>query len=439
MARIAFFVLPNIGCFNASLKLALDLKYRGHEVWYIGLADSEDYIRSNGFDFLPTFQGYFPRGYYAQHLRDEALPLGLEFLRMLKRRLFYFSNLFRDLIDGKDEELLGVLKDLKPDLVVFASGDPYIEYPALIAHSLNIKGIYFYDVLWTCRGSGLPPIESDLIPNNSIGSKIRVYLSWKKKAVDEWIYFFGFKKFAKKLASKYGYCLDGHDSTYKRQTILRLPELLSFPSVFDFPGTGIPGRYYIGASVCLERYELPFSWQRFDANRPVAYCALGTVLWFDKTRYREFFETVIGASAIRPDWQWVLSTGGIITERDLSPLPSNVMVVDHAPQLKLLQRTTIMITHGGASSIKESIYFGVPMIVFPLGADQPGNAARVVYHGLGVQSDLRKINVRDLQKLIETVDRSTYIRSQIQIMQRKFREVEEEKLGVKYVDMILEE
>ncbi len=439
MARIAFFVLPNTGCHNASLKLASDLRNRGHEVWYTGLEDSEDYIKSNGFGFIPTFQAYFPRGYYAQHLRDEALPLGLEFLRMLKRRLLHFRHLFRDLIDGKDEDFLDVLKNLQPDLIVFASGDPYIEYPALMAYSLGIKEIYFYDVLWPCKGSGIPPIESDLIPKNSIGSKIRAYLAWKKTEVDHWIYFFVFKKFARQLARKYGYCLDEDDGPYRRQTILRLPELLSFPSVFDFPRPEIPGRYYIGASVCLERYEPPFPWERLDANKPVTYCALGTVLWFDKTRYREFFQTVIGASRIRPGWQWVLSTGGIISERDLSPIPSNVMVVHHAPQLKLLQRARIMITHGGASSIKESIYFGVPMIVFPLGADQPGNAARVVYHGLGVKGDLCKLNVRYLQKLIETVDRSIYIRSQIQIMQRKFREIEEETLGVKFVEMILEE
>jgi UDP:flavonoid glycosyltransferase YjiC (YdhE family) len=47
-----------------------------------------------------------------------------------------------------------------------------------------------------------------------------------------------------------------------------------------------------------------------------------------------------------------------------------------------------MITHGGPSSVKECACFGVPLVVCPAGLDQPGNAARVCYHGLGVMGSL---------------------------------------------------
>jgi len=85
----------------------------------------------------------------------------------------------------------------------------------------------------------------------------------------------------------------------------------------------------------------------------------------------------------------------------------------------------MMITHGGASSVKECLYYGVPMIVIPLAEDQYGNAARVVSHGLGVRTDLRKLTVKHLQDLVEAVDKSSYIRWQSIAWSRKSREVEQ--------------
>ncbi len=56
---------------------------------------------------------------------------------------------------------------------------------------------------------------------------------------------------------------------------------------------------------------------------------------------------------------------------------------------------------------------------------------------LGVDADLRKLNVSSLRNLIDTVDRDPYFRSQVKIMRAKVREIEEENLGVKLVDLIL--
>jgi UDP:flavonoid glycosyltransferase YjiC (YdhE family) len=55
-----------------------------------------------------------------------------------------------------------------------------------------------------------------------------------------------------------------------------------------------------------------------------------------------------------------------------------------------------MVTHGGLGSIKECVMHAVPMLVFPLDVDQPGNAARVVHHGLGHQADVRSVEGPEL-------------------------------------------
>ena len=41
------------------------------------------------------------------------------------------------------------------------------------------------------------------------------------------------------------------------------------------------------------------------------------------------------------------------------------------PQLTLLCRATLFVTHGGMNSVNEALYYGVPMIVLPFGLDQP--------------------------------------------------------------------
>jgi len=47
-----------------------------------------------------------------------------------------------------------------------------------------------------------------------------------------------------------------------------------------------------------------------------------------------------------------------------------------------------VITHGGHGTVMKALIAGVPLVVVPLGRDQPGNAARVIHVGAGVR--LRK-------------------------------------------------
>lgn len=133
----------------------------------------------------------------------------------------------------------------------------------------------------------------------------------------------------------------------------------------------------------------------------------------------------------------MLALGNTLRAEDLGVLPENVIAVQHPPQLDLLKRAKMMITHGGASSVKECLYFGVPMIVIPIAYDMHGNAARVVYHGVGLRADLRKLTVKRLQDLVETVDKDPYIRWQSTIWSRKCQDAENAKLGACLIETFL--
>ena len=65
---------------------------------------------------------------------------------------------------------------------------------------------------------------------------------------------------------------------------------------------------------------------------------------------------------------------------------SNVYLKNFVPQKELLndKRIFAFISHGGGNSIIESLYYGKPLIGFPISADQQGTCYRVELLGVGI-------------------------------------------------------
>lgn len=60
-------------------------------------------------------------------------------------------------------------------------------------------------------------------------------------------------------------------------------------------------------------------------------------------------------------------------------------VTDFAPQQWALEQANAVVTHGGLNTVMDAISACTPMLVMPIGFDQPGVAARVTYRGLGMK------------------------------------------------------
>jgi zeaxanthin glucosyltransferase len=83
---------------------------------------------------------------------------------------------------------------------------------------------------------------------------------------------------------------------------------------------------------------------------------MGTI----QNRLLEVFSTI--ASACEGlDAQLVIDLGGGAAPESLPKLPGNPIVVGYAPQLELLQKATLTITHAGMNTTLESLINGVPM------------------------------------------------------------------------------
>jgi len=133
-------------------------------------------------------------------------------------------------------------------------------------------------------------------------------------------------------------------------------------------------------------------------GKPLIYASMGTL----QNRLAWVFAEIARAS-MGLDAQLVISLGGGKDPAQIGPLPGNPLVVRYAPQLGLLARAALTITHPGLNTALESLSCGVPMVAIPVGNDQPAVAARVRWTGAGEMLPLERLRANRLTPLVERV------------------------------------
>ncbi|XP_074642128.1 UDP-glucuronosyltransferase 2B17-like [Tubulanus polymorphus] len=85
--------------------------------------------------------------------------------------------------------------------------------------------------------------------------------------------------------------------------------------------------------------------------------------------------------------------------------PSNVKIMEWLPQNDLLgnPKTRLFITHSGANGQAEALYHGVPVIGFPIHADQIYNAKKFAMRGYGLELNIRKFESDELLRAIHEI------------------------------------
>jgi MGT family glycosyltransferase len=83
-----------------------------------------------------------------------------------------------------------------------------------------------------------------------------------------------------------------------------------------------------------------------------------------------------------------LVTTGPAVDPAVISAPDNVTVTRWVRHADVLPHCSAVITHGGHGTVMKALIAGVPLVLVPLGRDQPDNAGRVVHVGAGIR--LRK-------------------------------------------------
>ncbi|MEV6350497.1 nucleotide disphospho-sugar-binding domain-containing protein [Actinoplanes sp. NPDC051851] len=131
--------------------------------------------------------------------------------------------------------------------------------------------------------------------------------------------------------------------------------------------------HLVGPLIRSDEPEVPPA----ERDTPLLYVSPGTVF----SRAPSFFQGLGAAFEGRP-WQVVVATGPIDPAR-LPPMPANVRMARDLPQLSILRRCSVFLTHAGMNSVMEGLAAGVPMALIPRSAEQRFIADQLVRLGVG--------------------------------------------------------
>ena len=183
-------------------------------------------------------------------------------------------------------------------------------------------------------------------------------------------------------------------------TLSPLALITQVPQAFDFESSHWPSQFHHTGPFHngKGRENVDFPWERLTGE-PLVYASMGTIL----TGQVDVFRTIVAAVAKNKNLQLVLSIGDQIDPKRIGPVPNNAIVVKRAPQLELLKRATVCITHAGLNTVLESLAQGVPQLAIPITYDQPGVAARIAHKNTGVVTSLDKSTADHLAFLLNEV------------------------------------
>lgn len=179
-----------------------------------------------------------------------------------------------------------------------------------------------------------------------------------------------------------------------------LVQVAQQPAFFDFPRQQLPAHFhYTGPWHHTNRdADIAFPWDRLD-GRPVVYASLGTL----QNRLQPLFAAIAAACRGLPV-QLVISLGR--PDADVAmrlPLPHGAIVVSYAPQLPLLDKAALVMTHAGLNTVLETLARGKPMVAIPLANDQPGVARRAAWLGAAEIVGPKQANGRNLRTAIRAL------------------------------------
>lgn len=114
----------------------------------------------------------------------------------------------------------------------------------------------------------------------------------------------------------------------------------------------------------------------------IIYISFGTILSVVGSCRMEMFDGIIRAFA-GTDCSIIMAVGNVINIGDFKDVPDNVYIYSFVHQTEVLERADLFVTHGGANSINDAVYYGVPMVVIPGAYDQVITADLIEEKGLG--------------------------------------------------------
>jgi zeaxanthin glucosyltransferase len=380
MARIGVICFPGVGHLNPFTALGLALEERGHQVIFFGIRDIEERVRAAGLEFSVVGLKDYPVG-TLRKLDEQLSELhGLEVFRFIVERVKNTAiMLFRDAPEA--------IRKAHVDAMIIDQADfgsnvaDYLGLPFVSVSVLppfiddNRVPPFFFD--WPARYDLLGRIR------NEIGIQLLTFM-------------------ARPIFRVVNRQRDAWDlKRHKRrgQALSSILQITQMPHALEFDGCPHPAPLHYTSLFRFDkkRPAVDFPWEQLD-GRPLIYASMGTL----QNGSKEAFE-IIAKGCANLDVQLVISLGGGFSSDEFQGLPGQPIVVQFAPQLELLERVSLVITHAGMNTALESIAAGKPMVAIPIGNDQPGVAARLAAKGVAIVLRRRSLTPAKVENAVRMI------------------------------------
>nr|QVK45638.1 UDP glucuronosyltransferase [Brachionus paranguensis] len=402
--KILMLILPEMGHINPMLGIARDLVDSNYEVIFYGLSHHKELIEKSG----AQFRQYLYENYSCQTNSLQKDPTN------------NVLGILMSLIDLSYKEVPQLAKEvfnLQPDLIIFDNvslpAKYLIKYLQKTATKIP-KYIQFFTLFPSIKNVYPSPEllkQICLIPSGFVFNLQKHWLNFKQLLLTSY------------LGIEYSDPLDLSTFASDLNIVTITPGLHPFESALD------PSFKFVGCCVSEKVRELKIEpklkeqLDLFDSMNPreniqngtdlkLVYVSLGTVFYnnlFVFDAIIEAFRTIENKKL-----RVVMSVGKEnmkLYEKNGFIVPENVVLVDFAPQIDLLKRAHLFITHCGMNSTSEAIHYGVPIIGIPIKADQPRVAYRICDElKLGIRFDPLKLNRKNLSDgIVRVLNDNSYL------------------------------
>ena len=355
MSKIVFFCIPAHGHTNPTLGVVRELISRGHQVFYYSYNMMREKIEATGATFVSCDE-------YDQEQRldaKDAVRVGKDWA--------FSTQILVDTTLALDDTVCEHMRELNPDCIV---ADSMAVWGKAVALKL---GIPFVSSTTTCAFNQY----SAKIMKQSLRQMFGMIFSMTK-----------INKNIKRLQEK-GYpvksVLDIIQNDNNTDTIVYTsPEFQPCSETFSDK--------YVFVGPSIRPIENIFE----KKSDKLIYISMGTVI-NDST---EFYKKCIEALANKK-YQVIMSVGNLINIEDLGAVPYNITISRFVDQIAVLSQADVFLTHCGMNSVNESLYYKVPLVMYPQTSEQDGVATRVEQLGAGIR--LKYVNAKSIKETIENV------------------------------------
>ena len=399
MTRFGLFCPPAVGHLNPMCALALELQRRGHIVVLFGVPDALAKVSSLNLTTLEIGTFDYPKGSIDSAYKTLGKLTG-------KAGLKFSINFFRRETQMLFREAPQAIRKAKIDVLII---DQISSSMATVADYLDLPFVTVCNAMLINREPGVPPYSTHWAYSTTPWARLRNRLG--NALVD-----FLTRDLWQEIVEQRRYW---NLPPYKKRgdAYSPLAQVCQLPEAFDFPREHLPEHFhYVGRfqdpsgtePITFDNTDFPFEQLN---GKPLIYASLGTL----QNQRPEIFEC-IAKSCLSLDVQLVISLGN--PKAQSIELPGNPIIVPFAPHQKLIERSTVVVTHAGMNTVLTALGCGVPLVAIPITNEQPGIASRLARTKAGKMLPLSKLSEIALRTAISEVLSESSYRNNAQQLQK---------------------